>query len=84
MQLFSVGELAILQSLDAPLDMWNAHVVVTSVKWVENPLDIHGMPQPSTYVYEINICDKRFVQAALRKFNTLSIKIKEQVALETC
>ena len=81
-QLFSVGEPAILQSLDAPHRMWNARVVIKSVKWVETPYDIHGMPQPSTYVYEIDISNKIFVQSALRKIDDTSIEIKEQTSIE--
>ncbi len=79
-QLFEVGELAILQSLEAPLEMWNARVTIISVKWMENPLDIYGMPQLSTYVYNVDIDDRLFVQAALRKVSTPDIKIEEQIA----
>jgi len=80
-QLFAIGEQAILQSLDAPIEMWNVRVTVMTCKWVENPLDVYGMPQPSTYVYEIDLCDRRFVQTALRKIGTVDIKIKEKIAV---
>jgi len=82
-QLFQLGEVAILQSTDAPQNLWNAHVTITAVQWIENPLDIHGMPMASTYVYEVNICDKRFEQATLRKITPTSVEIKEKVA-EPC
>jgi len=80
-QLFAIGEAAILQSLDAPIEMWNVRVTVMTCKWVENPLDVYGMPQPSTYVYEIDLCDRRFVQTALRKIGTVNIKIEEKIAV---
>lgn len=80
-QLFAVGEEAILQSIDAPIEMWNARVTITSCKWVENPIDVHGMPQPSTFVYEVGCC-RQFVQSALRKLETPTITIKEKVAIE--
>jgi len=79
-QRFEVGEVAILQSIDAPLTMWNARVTIQSVKWIEYPLDIHGMPQPSTYVYTVDIDDRQFVEAALRKISTPNIKVEEQIA----
>jgi len=60
---FEVGEVAILQSVDAPTTMWNAEVTVMSVKWADNPLDIHGMPQPSSFLYEINIHDGLFLES---------------------
>lgn len=77
-QLFAVGEPAILQSVDAPMYMWNMHVTVTSVKWMEHPLDIHGFPQASTFAYEIDALEGYYIQAALRKINGPAIKIKEQ------
>jgi len=77
-QLFAVGEPAILQSLDAPMNLWNARVTVTSCKWSECPLDIFGMPQPSTFIYEIDIYEGYFIQSTLIKLDTPTIKIKEQ------
>ena len=81
-QLFAIGEVAILQSLDAPSYMWNMRVNVLSVKWMDHPNDIHGMPQESTFAYEIDALDGYYIQAALRKLNTPTIFIKEQEALE--
>jgi len=77
-QLFAVGETAILQSLDASSDLWNALVTVTSCKWSECPIDIHGMPQVSTYIYEIDIHEGYYIQAALKKLDTPIIAIKEK------
>ena len=79
-QLFAVGEPAILQSLDAPIDFWNAGIVILSVKWMEYPTDIHGFPQESTFVYEIDIRTGYFAQSALRKLDAPAIEIKEQQA----
>jgi len=80
-QLFAIGEVAILQSIDAPIEMWNLQVTVMTCKWVENALDVYGMPQPSTYVYEIDLSYRRFVQSALRKIDTVNIKIKENIGV---
>ena len=77
-QLFAVGEPAILQSLDAPAYMWNAGVTVTSCKWMEHPLDIHGFPQVATFAYEIAEYEGYFIQATLRKLDMPTIEIKEQ------
>ena len=81
-QLFQVGEPAILQSLDAPHRMWNARVTVKSVRWIDNPLDTKGMPQLSTFVYTVDICDRMFAQSALRKIDDKQIEIKEQTTAE--
>ena len=79
-QLFAVGEPAILQSVDAPIYMWNAGVTVTSCKWMETPLDIHGFPQAATFAYEVKEYEGYYIQAALRKLDTPTIEIKEQQA----
>ena len=81
-QLFVVGEEAILQSTDAPQHMWNAHVVITKVKWADNPIDIFGMPLMSTFIYEIDWCGKMFIQQALRKITYKELEIKEQSSIE--
>lgn len=81
-QLFAVGERAILQSLDAPIELWNAQVTIVSCKWAECPVDIFGMPQPSTFIYEIDVHGGYFIQATLRKLDEPAIIIKEQEALE--
>ena len=79
-QLFAVGEPAILQSLDAPIDFWNAAIIVLSVKWMEHPNDIHGHPAEATFAYEIDVRDGYFAQSALRKLDEPTIEIKEQTA----
>lgn len=81
-QLFAIGEPAILQSLDAPIEMWNARVTVTSCKWADHPVDIFGMPQVATYIYEIDVHDGYFMQETLRKLDTPTIVIKEKIAEE--
>jgi len=79
---FEVGEVAILQSVDAPTTMWNAEVTVMSVKWADNPLDIHGMPQPSSFLYEINIHDGLFLEQTLKKKSEPQIEILEKTSVE--
>lgn len=81
-QLFTIGEAAILQSLDAPIEMWNVRVTIVSCKWAEHPVDIFGMPQVATYIYEIDVRDGYFMQACLRKLDAPMIMIKEQEAQE--
>jgi len=80
--LFAVGEPALLQSMDAPSTMWNAEVTVMSVKWANHPTDIHGMPQPSSFVYEIDIHTGLFLEQTLKKKDTPQIEILEKASVE--
>ena len=81
-QLFFIGEKALLQSLDGPLHLWNSIVVIESVEWIENPIDMQGCPKPSTFVYGIDINDKIYAQSALKKLDSENATIKEKVSIE--
>ncbi len=79
---FVVGEVAILQSMDARPHLWNADVTVLEVRWAVNPTDIHGMPQPSAFIYEIDACEGLFFEYTLKKKDRPQIEILEKTTVE--